>query len=95
MNWFDISAPEGKLSLNDKISDIMRTKEGRGLFENISSKMQANQMGGVELNEDMMKMLGGFSLIRFLSMSDFFGISFTKEELLSLNKQLNKINKNS
>ncbi|MBR5121622.1 MAG: glycoside hydrolase family 2 protein, partial [Oscillospiraceae bacterium] len=41
----------------------------------------------------MMQMLGGFSVLRLSSMSAMMGITFTKEQLLEYNRQLNKIRK--
>ena len=41
----------------------------------------------------MMQMLGGFSVLRLTSMMGMMNISFTKEELLDINKQLNRIRK--
>ena len=41
----------------------------------------------------MMEMLGGFSVLRLSSMMGMMNISFTKEELLKMNKQLNRIRK--
>ena len=41
----------------------------------------------------MMQMLGGFSVLRLTSMMGMMNVSFTKEELLKLNKQLNRIKK--
>ncbi len=48
---------------------------------------------GFELNDDMMKMMGGFTVLRLSSMVGMMNISFTKEELLKMNTQLNKIRK--
>ena len=39
------------------------------------------------------QMLGGFTVLRMTSMMGMVNISFTKEELLKLNSQLNKIRK--
>ena len=50
-------------------------------------------MGGFEVNEGMMQMMGGFTVLRLSSMMGMMNISFTKEELLKLNKQLNRIKK--
>ena len=36
---------------------------------------------------------GGFSVLRLSSMMGMMNISFTKEELLKMNKQLNRIKK--
>ncbi|MBQ6874777.1 MAG: glycoside hydrolase family 2 protein, partial [Lachnospiraceae bacterium] len=47
LNWFDIDAPEGRFSLNDKIADIMATKRGKlwflGMGLTLKKKMDANK----------------------------------------------------
>lgn len=97
LNWFDITEREGYLSINDKIDDILKTKGGGVLFAELISgfaKAQKSDTGaGLTPNEDMMRMLGGFTLLRFLSMSKMMGVDFTKEELLEINKRLNQIPK--
>ena len=40
-----------------------------------------------------MEMMGGFTVLRLTSMIGMANISFTKEELLKMNKELNKIKK--
>ncbi len=99
LNWFDITEPEGYLSLNSKMSDIMATLRGKmllgGLFMKLMPKKDKDGEGpkamGFELNEGMMQMMGGFTLLRLTSMVGMMNISFTKEELLDLNAKLNKI----
>ncbi len=99
LNWFDITAPEGRLSLNSKMSEIMDTFRGKlvlaGLFKKLMAGMKGKdgkkEAAGFELNEDMMKMMGGFTLLRLTSMVGMMNVSFTKEELLKLNAKLNKI----
>jgi len=97
LNWFDIEAPEGYLNLNDKMSDIMATLQGKMLLGGIMMKMmpkggKKDVMGGFELTGDMMAMLGGFTFLRLLNMAGgMLGISMTKEDLLELNAKLNKI----
>ena len=100
LNWFDIEAPEGYLNLNDKMSVIMDTLQGKmllgGLFLKLMPKAKdgdKNQVtGGMELTGDMMAMLGGFTFLRLLNMAGgMLGIEMTKEELLGLNAKLNKI----
>ena len=100
LNWFDIEAPEGYLNLNDKMSVIMDTLQGKmllgGLFLKLMPKKKdgdKNQVtGGMELTGDMMAMLGGFTILRLLNMAGgMLGIEMTKEELLALNAKLNKI----
>ena len=41
----------------------------------------------------MMEMMGSFTILRLSSMMGMMNISFTKEELLKMNKKLNKIKK--
>ena len=43
--------------------------------------------------DGFMQMLGGFTVLRMTSMLGMVNVSFTKEELLALNAQLNKIKK--
>ena len=97
LNWFDITEPEGCFSLNDKISDIMSTEKGKMLFTDLMTKCMPKKgdkvMGGFELNGSMMDMLGGFTVLRLSGMIGTMGINFTKEDLLELNAQLNKIKK--
>ena len=111
LNWFDIDAPEGRFSLNDKISDIMDSKRGKlwfmGMGLKLKKKMDKNKKdkekgegsGGFDVDlsgsgmDGMMQMLGGFSVLRLTSMMGMMNISFTKEELLKMNKQLNRIKK--
>jgi len=109
LNWFDIDAPEGRFSLNDKISDIMKSTRGKlwfiGVGLKLKKKMNANKKdkekgkksGGfdVDLKADsgLMQMMGGFTVLRLTSMLGMANVSFTKEELLKMNKKLNKIKK--
>ena len=101
LNWFDITEVEGYLSLNDKMSDVLATVQGKLLFASLVSKLMPKGKGkgeapkamGFELNENMMQMMGGFTVLRLTSMMGMMNISMTKEELLELNAKLNKIRK--
>ena len=109
LNWFDIDAPEGRFSLNDKISDIMKSFRGKMWFIGVGLKlkkqMNKNKKGkggekksggfDVELKADggLMQMMGGFTVLRLSSMLGMANINFTKEELLKMNKKLNRIKK--
>ncbi len=100
LNWFDVDMPQGFFSLNDKLGDIMRVPRGRAWFESLADKMKAamSEAGDsttmqIELNEDVMKMMSGFTVLRFVSMLGMMNLSFTKEELLTMNAQLKKIEK--
>ncbi|MBQ7050135.1 MAG: glycoside hydrolase family 2 protein [Firmicutes bacterium] len=105
LNWFDIETPEGYFSLNDKLSDILATIKGKLLFATLAAKMmkalgrdkgdgdKKGSFAGFEMNEGMMQMMGGFTVLRLTSLIGTAGINFTKEELLDLNAKLNKIKK--
>ncbi len=97
LNWFDITEPEGYLSLNSKMSDIMATMRGKlllgGLFLKIKGAMGGgdNKAMGFEITDGIMQMMGGFTLLRLTGMMGMMNVNFTKEELLDLNAKLNKI----
>ncbi len=94
LNWFDITAPEGYFSLNDKLSEIMKAEEGRALFMGLMQQMmQGTGNGGVEVSPEMMQMMGGFTVIRMCSLMGAANVKVTKEQLLALNAQLNQIKK--
>ena len=108
LNWFDITAPEGYFNINDKISDIMDTIQGKMLFMGLAAKMFAakgkgNKEGSVKaagfdlkMNDGLMKMMGGFSILRIAGMIGLMGEgapTITKEDLLEINAKLNKITK--
>ena len=99
LNWFDIDAPEGYLSLNDKMSDVISTVQGKLLFMGLAAKLMGGKDGkmnaaGFEVGPEMMAMMGGFTVLRlFTLMSGMMDAKFTKEQLLDLNKKLNKIKK--
>ena len=109
LNWFDVEAPEGRFSLNDKLGDIIKTLRGKlwfgGLLLTFKKKMDENKKnkdkdgkgGGFSVDMSamggLMDMMGSFTILRLTSMIGMANISFTKEELLKMNKKLNKIRK--
>ena len=56
-------------------------------------KDKKTKAAGFEISPEMMQMMGGFTVLRLTSMMGMLNIAFTKEELLTMNKQLNKIRK--
>ncbi len=88
--------PEGFFSLNDKINHIMSTEQGRQVFGGLMMKLapkEGDKVAGFEMSQGIMEMLGGFTVMRFAGMVGTVGIKFSKEDLLELNTQLNKIKK--
>ena len=103
LNWFDVEAPEGRYSLNDKISDIMKSFRGKLWFLKLGLKLKKGMSGGKKgeskaagfdiPTDGIMQMMGSFTVLRLASMVGMANINFTKEELLAMNKQLNRIRK--
>ncbi len=97
LNWFDITAPEGYFSLNDTIGAINKSEEGRailgGLMAHVLAGMGGGKAAGFEVNEGMMKMMDGFTIVRMANMIGMTGVTITKEQLLGLNAQLNQVKK--
>ena len=101
LNWFDIEEPDGYFSLNDKMSDIMASEEGRQLFmglmanamKNHGDKSMMGDMGAEMLTGPMMQMMGGFTVLRLMNLMGAANLHFTKEDLLQLNAALNRIKK--
>ena len=101
LNWFDIDAPEGRLSLNDKMSDIISTFRGKLLFAKLMGSMlgggkkgEKKKAAGFDVTPEMMAMMGGFTALRlFTLMGGMMDVKFTKEQLLEINRKLNKIRK--
>ena len=99
LNWFDIEEKPGRLSLNSKMSDVISTLRGKLLFAKLMGKMlgggkkgeKAKPMG-FDMTPELMSMMGGFTVLRLLTMAGgMMDAKFTKEDLLKLNKKLSRI----
>jgi beta-galactosidase len=99
LNWFDIEEKDGRLSLNSKMSDVISTMRGKLLFAKLMGKMlggkkkgeKAKPMG-FEMTPELMAMMGGFTVLRLLTMAGgMMDAKFTKQDLLNLNKKLSRI----
>lgn len=99
LNWFEITAPEGYYSINDKAVDILATTNGKLLFVSLMKKAMKGRKTMTDPTQmmeskDMLGFLGGFTVKRLLSMMGTMGAKpLTKEEMLEFNKKLNKIKK--
>jgi beta-galactosidase len=81
----------------------MKTFRGKlvlaGVFKKLMNGLQGGKKGekkkamGFEINEDMMKMMGGFTVLRLTNLMGAANLKFTKEDLLKMNKELNRIRK--
>ena len=92
VNWFEITAPAGRLSLHDKISRILETPAGRRVLGQLRARIDhAAGPAGFDASDAMTSLLPGFTLLRLCSMLGTMGVTVTKDELLALNRQLNEI----
>lgn len=102
LNWFDIDAPEGYYSLNNKISEIMESEEATKIFNEFINPLMSGMMGADQVGEkkkeetennlsSMMTMLGSFTILRLTSLLGAGHVEVTKEQLLNLNEKLNKV----
>ena len=100
LNWFDITERDGYCSLNTPINDIMGTLRGKlfvarmgsQLMKDLKKKKESGEnKSGFTVSKDMMQMVGSFTILRISSMGGMVGIEFTKEQLLDMNRRLNKI----
>ncbi len=105
LNWFDVVEPAGRLSLNSKMGEVLKTFRGKLIFMGLMKKVMGGKKKdgkkkggmkamGFEINADMMSMMNGFTVLRlFTLMGGMMNMNFTKEDLLALNAKLNKIRK--
>ena len=103
INWFDITMPEGYLSINDKVSDIMKTFRGKVVLAGFMLKLmkqmkkpkgekgEGGHGGTFSLTPDMLQMVGSFTILRMSGMVGMVGVTLTEKDLLTLNAKLNKI----
>jgi hypothetical protein len=77
-------------TLRGKLFILSMTKQ-------LMKQMKDNQSSGekkgsgFEINEGLMQMIGSFTILRISSMGGMVCIEFTKEQLLEMNRKLNKI----
>jgi len=107
LNWFDITEKEGYFSLNSKMGDIMSSPLGKvwfaGMLLSLKKKMdagkapadQGEKQAGFSFDlkniGNFTQMLSGFTVLRLTGMVGMVNVHFTKDELLKLNRQLNRI----
>ena len=103
LNWFEITAPAGYYSINDSIGDIMKSPKGTLLLgmilksmlerrESDTRKEKKASENQIRINKNIIKMVQGFTVKRAVSMAGMMGIKpLTKEEILEINKKLNKV----
>ena len=108
INWFEVSTPPGYYSINDTVGDILSSfkgklfliKTGLSLLRQLkggSSKdgekkgeVAGMNLSSVKINKNLIDTAKSFTLKRLFMMA---GKTFTKEMILDINADLNKIKK--
>ncbi len=99
LNWFEITAPEGYYSINDKTAEVMKSAGGKQVLSELMKKAMSGGKGMIdadtlEQGADKMDFLGSFTIKRLLSMLGTMGAKpLTKQEMLECNEKLNEIPK--
>ena len=107
INWFDITMPEGRMSINDTIGDIMSTFGGKiaavkillKLKNAMSAGKEGKKGGGLEVagfKMDMGMIKNVYAMASGFTVKRVFsmlGGKFTKEQILEINAMLNKVKK--
>ena len=106
LNWFDVTEVEGYFSINDRLDEIMKVSEAMNIFNQFMTTVLGPNMPaaatGTMSDPGMMKMLGGFTILRLTGMLGMMTSMdtdtknaplITKEQLLSINDKLNQIPK--
>lgn len=96
LNWFDITEVEGYYSLNDELQEIMKAPEGQamlmGMMQNIMKSNDGQEtMIKPENMGQMMGMMGSFTILRLMKLMGAANVQVTKEQMLAVNAELNKI----
>ena len=93
LNWFDIEEPEGYYSINDTLGELGQLPQVSDMVKKIMAGNQQKRDGNdVASKMDpaaIAKIMNGFSLKRVLTMAK----GMTKEQIIDINKMLNKIPK--
>ena len=105
LSWFEIGEVAGRFSLLDRVDEIGATLRGKLFLAAFGMKIRRRlraarraeaPSGGFEIDlrpGSLLGMIGGFSVLRLTGMLGMAGIRFTREELLGMNRRLNRIPK--
>ncbi len=97
LNWNEITECEGRFSLNDKLSDLMKKTSGwiwfMRFFGLIIGKMAGRDPEGKTRDTGTIRFGWDMRLLSYIGIFAKLGIRFSKEDLLNLNERLNRIRK--
>ena len=87
LNWWDINEIDGYCSLNSRLRDVI---EGAGVEE--VGKIMAPFFGGYPVSADMLNMMNNMTVLRIIGLiGGMMGGDITKDTLMALNAELNKV----
>ena len=97
MNWFEITTPDGYFSINDRMGDIGSNPQGALVIEEMHKMLAEAQSGEdtenkpvspmIKMNPQMQELINGLAFKRLCVGK------ITKDQMIQLNKALNKIKK--
>lgn len=94
MEFDDYPAPAGKLSVHDKLGEIMARPQGKALvyrtLEQAEKHLAAQGKSMPKVSDVMLKMASGMRVTRIISM---LGAAVPAEAVKTLNAELNKIDR--
>ena len=107
INWFEINTPDGYLSINNTIGDIMSTFGGKLVMVKFLMMLKNTMSGGKDENGEEKNggVIAGFKITPAM-LKNIYGMAkgftikrcfsmlgggFTKEQILELNAKLNKV----
>lgn len=88
-----MSSFRGKLLLAGFAGKLMKQMKSKQAENAKDGKQNTSDMAGMMKKGDMMKMIGGFTVLRIANMSGVVGITVSKEMLLDFNRRLNRVRK--
>ncbi len=95
LNWFDIIEVEGCYSLNDELQEIMKAPEGQAMLMKMMTGIMAGSGQDTMIKPEnmgqMMGMMGSFTILRLMKLMGAANVQVTKEQMLAVNAELNKI----
>jgi len=87
LNWWDIIEIDGYCSLNSRLKTLIDS-----IGAEQTGTIIASVMGGAPMKENMLNMMNNMTVIRIIGLiGGMMGMDITKEQLLELNAELNKI----
>lgn len=83
----------GKLWFAGLFLTLAKKQSGENSAPKSKEKKKRSKSKTSEMSSGLLDMIGGFTVLRFTGMLAMRNVTFTKEELLAINKKLNKIRK--